>query len=88
VVSVDREVDVMTIKAVFEGGVFRPTEPVTLREGTTVEVVVVPAEVSGADPRGLAAEFRRIAALPIEPGGENFSNRDHDRILYGSDKPK
>jgi predicted DNA-binding antitoxin AbrB/MazE fold protein len=30
----------MTIRAVFEKGVFRPTEPVTLPEGTVVDLQV------------------------------------------------
>ncbi len=29
-----------------------------------------------------------IAALPMEGNGEKFSNRDHDRILYGQANEK
>ena len=41
-----------TIEAVFEGGVFRPTEPVSLPEGSRVTVVVVdrPAPTGDAPP--------------------------------------
>ena len=36
-------------------------------------------------PAELLAE---IAALPLEGNGEKFSNRDHDRILYGKANEK
>lgn len=30
-----------------------------------------------------AAILERISTLPSEGGGEKFSNREHDRVLYG-----
>jgi predicted DNA-binding antitoxin AbrB/MazE fold protein len=34
----------LTIRAVYEGGVLRPMEPLTLREGQTVDVMIAGAE--------------------------------------------
>jgi predicted DNA-binding antitoxin AbrB/MazE fold protein len=76
----------MTIKAVYEKGMFRPTEAVTLPEGTVVDVSV--REFAGADATSVAEAFARIATLPPEPGAEQSSNRDHDRALYGGDRPR
>src|SRR5262249_28556031 len=33
--------------------------------------------------RNSAEILAEIAALPLEPGGQEFSGRDHDQILYG-----
>jgi predicted DNA-binding antitoxin AbrB/MazE fold protein len=68
--------------AVYEHGLLRPTEPVSLEEGEKVEVIVVKPSMA---PSGhVAAEIlAEIAALPMEPGGRQFTGRDHDQILYG-----
>jgi predicted DNA-binding antitoxin AbrB/MazE fold protein len=71
--------------AVFEGGVLRPTAPVPLNEGEQVEVIVIQPPTA-AEQRSPAQILSEIAALPIEPGGQVFSGRDHDRILYGGDR--
>lgn len=68
--------------AVYEHGLLRPTEPVSLEEGTRVEVIVVQPS-SLADARRAAEILAEIAALPMEPGGTEFAGRDHDKILYG-----
>lgn len=68
--------------AIIENGLLRPTEPVVLPDGATVEVILVqPGNGRPAcDPSKILAE---IAALPLEQGGIEFIGRDHDRILYG-----
>lgn len=71
-----------TVEAVYEGGVLRPVEPLSLPEGARVEVIIIVREA--AEERRTPADIlAAIAALPMEPGGEAFSGRDHDRILYG-----
>ncbi len=70
------------VEAVYEHGMLRLMEPISLPEGTHVEVTVttkesvrqdrVPAEILGA-----------IAAMARPSGNEEFSGRDHDKILYG-----
>jgi predicted DNA-binding antitoxin AbrB/MazE fold protein len=71
-----------TISAIYENGVLRPEKPLEVSEGTQVELVITVLEnkKQNKTPAELLAE---IAALPSEGKGEKFSNRDHDRILYG-----
>ena len=68
--------------AVYENGVLRPTEPVSLPEGASVAVIVLSTATDGGgdDP---AAILARIARLPREGGTEAHAARDHDRHLYG-----
>jgi predicted DNA-binding antitoxin AbrB/MazE fold protein len=69
------------IKARYHQGVFRPTQPVQLREGTEVEVSVPdwpPAQSS----ESAAGILRRIASLPLVSHGNGFSGEEHDRELY------
>jgi predicted DNA-binding antitoxin AbrB/MazE fold protein len=68
--------------AVVEGGLLRPTAPVALEEGAQVELIIIqPSNGSGGKkPADILAE---IASLPMEPGGQEFSGRDHNKILYG-----
>jgi predicted DNA-binding antitoxin AbrB/MazE fold protein len=72
----------MTIEAIYEQGVLRLKEPVSLEEGAHVEVIVITREPASG--KATAAEIlTEIAALPLEGDGEEFSGRDHDQILYG-----
>jgi predicted DNA-binding antitoxin AbrB/MazE fold protein len=48
------------------------------------EIAAMPEE-GGPDGRTPAEILAAISAQPMEPGGREFSNRDHDRILYGED---
>ena len=67
--------------AVVEGGLLRPTVPIALEEGTHVELIIFqPANGTGRP--NPAEVIAAIASLPMEPGGPEFSGRDHDRILY------
>ena len=74
------------IEAIFEHGVFRPTEPVSIAEGERVQIVVVsPGEsVEHRSPASILAE---IAALPLESSDDETTARDHDRYLYGAERP-
>jgi predicted DNA-binding antitoxin AbrB/MazE fold protein len=66
--------------AVVEQGVLRPTVPVDLPEGSSVEVFIVGA---GPSPQGdsPAEILAAIAALPSEPVDPTTSAR-HDDVLY------
>jgi predicted DNA-binding antitoxin AbrB/MazE fold protein len=82
---------VMTIKAVYERGVFRPTEPLNLAEGTAVEIEVPMAFSDPAarlSPAEVARRLEEIAALPIEPDAQPTSSEDIDQVLYGGDRPR
>jgi predicted DNA-binding antitoxin AbrB/MazE fold protein len=67
--------------AAYEHGVLRPTVPVSLAEGTQVEVFIIskPATPDHRTPAEILAE---IAAMPTS-GGDPFTGRDHDKVLYG-----
>jgi len=77
-----------TIDVVYEGGILRPLQTLDWQEGEqhtlTVRADVLPADPP--DPRQAAEILAEIAAMPLEAGGEQFSGRDHDRILYGGPK--
>lgn len=75
-----------TLSAIYENGTLILEKPLTVSEGSKVEVIVVIKEKKREkSPAELLAE---IAALPSESKGEKFSNRDHDRILYGQANEK
>lgn len=75
-----------TISATYENGVLILEKPLSISEGSKVEIVVIAEEKKHKrTPAELLAE---IAALPPEGNGEKFSNRDHDRILYGKANEK
>ncbi|MGH7177196.1 MAG: antitoxin AF2212-like protein [Tepidisphaeraceae bacterium] len=84
------------MKAIFRRGSFRPTVPVTLKEGAAVTLSVRKDKSSSTKARGtgvrkarprkendVSARLRSIAELPMSPNGKDFSGRDHDRVLYG-----
>jgi len=70
-----------TVKAVYEHGVFKPKEPVSLEEHAEVEVVIPhSASKDPDDPTGWKAIDKLIGAgKAIDP---NVSER-HDEYLYG-----
>ena len=71
-----------TITAIFEHGVFRPLEPVSLPEGERVNLELWPG------PAACNATLDRISEkVTIEPG-DRFSGEDHDKILYGGDRTR
>jgi len=70
-----------TVEAIYEQGVLRLIQSLSLAEGTRVDIIVITQEpAEGRTPADILAA---IAALPMEVGGEEFSGRDHDKILYG-----
>jgi predicted DNA-binding antitoxin AbrB/MazE fold protein len=71
-----------TVAAIYEQGVLRLIQPLSLAEGTRVDVIVITQEPM-AEGRTPADILATIAALPMEAGGEEFSGQDHDKILYG-----
>lgn len=75
-----------TISAIYEGGTLILEKPLSISEGSKVEVVVFSKEKK--DKRTVAEILAEIAALPLEGSGEKFSGRDHDRILYGKEDEK
>ncbi|CAN5606896.1 hypothetical protein BH10ACI3_BH10ACI3_00300 [soil metagenome] len=69
------------IKAVYENGTLVLEEPLSLSNGSKVDVVVVPTgHMHGS---AVAKRMAAIAELPAEGKPNGFSGRDHDQILYG-----
>jgi predicted DNA-binding antitoxin AbrB/MazE fold protein len=66
----------MTIRAVFENGVFRPTDPVTLPEGAVVglEVIEEAVDVRSLAPPGTEEGLMRA----YEILGRRFNSGHHD----------
>jgi hypothetical protein len=73
------------IKAVYEGGVFKPTEPVDLREHTEVEVrVAEPDRVAEGDPTGWNTA-RELTGCIDEPLVADDVALEPDRHVYRRD---
>ena len=72
------------VEAVYEKGLLKLRRPLELIEGSVVDVIVTSREpLSGSTkPAELLAE---IAALPVQESDQDFTAREHDRILYGSE---
>ena len=80
------------IRAIYENGLFRPLDPVTVGEHDIVSLMIVPAQA--VEPRGdtdvlarqrnaLAEMFAEADSLPNENPNDTFSGSDHDLVLYG-----
>ena len=67
--------------AIYEHGLFKPTVPISLDEGSQVEVVII-SKRAGPDHRTPAEILAEIAELPTA-GGDPCTSRDHDQVLYG-----
>ena len=73
-----------TIHAIYQGGVFKPSEPVAIAEGARVELTVhAEAPFAPATAAAVRDLVEEIAALPIEGATDPFSGADHDKVLYG-----
>lgn len=72
--------------AVYQDGVFRPTTPPDLPDGTAVRLTVVPATPARPtlDPAEVLARIRAIAAK-FNPATDNphVTSANVDEILYG-----
>lgn len=75
-----------TISAIYENGTLILEKPLAVSEGSKVEVIVIIKEKK--EQKTSAELLAKIAALPSKGKGEKFSNRDHDRILYGTANEK
>jgi len=71
-----------TLEAIYEQGVLRLLQPLPLAEGSRVEVTISATEFP-IENKTPAEILSTIAAMPLEAGGEEFSGREHDKILYG-----
>lgn len=77
-----------TLKAVYRDGTLVLDKPLPMTNGDEVEVVVIADIRPKSSGRRVAERLAEIAALPLEVEIEQFSGRDHDRILYGKANEK
>lgn len=72
----------LTVEAIYEEGVLKPVQPISLAEGTRVSLVIKTTDERevGQSPATILAA---IAALPLEVTDQSASNQDHDQTLYG-----
>jgi predicted DNA-binding antitoxin AbrB/MazE fold protein len=80
------------IRAIYENGLFRPLDPVSLTDHDVVSLIVNPALKSNSTTERESLELQRQALcealdeadrLPLESPDDGFSGADHDLILYG-----
>ena len=67
--------------AIYERGFLKPMVPISLEEGSQVEVVIL-SKPTTRDPRTPAEILEANAAMPTA-GGDPFTSRDHNQVLYG-----
>lgn len=68
------------VKAIYEDGVFKPKEPVQLKEKTEVEVLMPGTEASASDSNGWKS-WERFAGL-WKDATEDEIAENHDDHLY------
>ena len=82
------------IRAIFENGLFRPLDPISLGEQAIVVLTVEQPSPSASDASAtllgqraaLREMFDEAASLELEAPDDGFSGADHDLILYGWQK--
>jgi predicted DNA-binding antitoxin AbrB/MazE fold protein len=81
--------------AIYENGVLKPLQPVDLKEPEVVSPAIVGESSQPASESNEVVRRQRVAwdtmleetsALPPEGPADEFSNRDHDLVLYGWQK--
>jgi predicted DNA-binding antitoxin AbrB/MazE fold protein len=70
------------VLAIYEKGVFRPTQPVQIIDGAEVELTIDSTPVR-ADSSNIVAALEEVARMPLEGPNDGFSGANHDEILYG-----
>ncbi len=74
-----------SVNAVYENGVFKPEEPVRLKERTRVHLVIESASSEVCADEGDTTGWKAIDELIgfIKGGPREAIGRDHDKYLYG-----
>jgi predicted DNA-binding antitoxin AbrB/MazE fold protein len=71
------------VKAVYQNGVFKPKEPLDLKDQTEVEVLIPSSSLPDDDPTGWKTADRLIGFIQDAP--TDMAER-HDQYLY--DRPR
>ena len=73
------------IKAIYEDGVFKPKEPVRLKDNTEVDVLIpVDSQPDDDDPTGWKTASELVGCITEELVDNNVAE-DHDRYIYRRD---
>lgn len=77
--------------AIYEAGVLRPLTPLELEEHQMVSLVVSTTseralpEAKAARQRDILMNYvAKVESRPDETPQDGYSNRDHDRLIYGN----
>jgi predicted DNA-binding antitoxin AbrB/MazE fold protein len=72
-----------SIQAVYEKGLLKPLEKLSLHEGEMIKVILLKKKTS---PKANAVykAITDIAEMPLEGDNKAFSGKNHDSLLYGS----
>ena len=84
-----------SFQAIYERGVLRPLEPIGLRDDEVVSLAIVQPQVASIETPPDRQQARRqrdvlmafVARMEsYEDNGpqDGYTNRDHDRLIYGS----
>jgi predicted DNA-binding antitoxin AbrB/MazE fold protein len=71
----------MTVEAIYEKGILKLSQPINIEDGSKVQVIIIP-ENSHSEIKQPFAILQEISQLPLEGKTDNFSSRDHDKLLY------
>jgi len=81
-------------QAIFEHGILRPLKPLELNEAEVVSIVITRPDnlqQPAADERRILEQrdailrfVGRMELSPVNVPADGLSNRDHDRLIYGS----
>jgi predicted DNA-binding antitoxin AbrB/MazE fold protein len=84
-----------SIQAIYENGVLRPLQPLDLKESERVLLQIVPEssasvaaeiEMSADQRQAIDQLLDKMEQMPQISSNDGFSNRDHDRVIYGLDR--
>lgn len=90
----------MTVRAVYEGGVLRPAQPLALAEGETVEVTVTQTKPAAHQPisdeeiiqqlsgaKTIAEWIEATKLLPPDDGGYDIIKALNENRLWSGERP-
>jgi predicted DNA-binding antitoxin AbrB/MazE fold protein len=79
-------------RAIYENGLFRPLDPVSLTDHDEVSLVIVPPKIAASigndttqarQRESLREALDEADRMPLESPDDGFSGADHDLVLYG-----
>ena len=79
--KIDEEENVMTVKAIYEDGVFKPMEKVELEDKTEVELDFRLAETVELEDEDIDDPRSFVGFIKNAPKGVPIA-RDHDKYIY------